>query len=231
MPFLTISWAPPYSMGIMPADSSVVVDTPLTVPWNQKQSTYVLPYDPADLTVKPRPGDPAPQPPVITNPIDVPAPALPGTVGGTPATPGAPGAPGTAPAPAPGSVRPAGAPKVVTLGRITPAAYRSKGIRVKITLAEKARVVVHLEARMRRKTVKRRTVTSVRRLTKQRAVTLKAGTTTLRLTPTAGGRSAIGRNSRVRASLVVSARYADGRRTTTRRTVTIAPAAAASKKD
>jgi hypothetical protein len=222
MPFLTIDWVAPYSMGIMPADSSVVLDTPLTVPWTQKQSTYVLPYDPTDLTVKPRPGEPAPQPPVISNPIDVPAPALPGTVGGTP---------GATPAPAPGPVRPAGAPKVVTLGRITPAAYRVKGIRVKITLTEKARVVVHLEARMRRKTVKRRTVTSVRRLTKQRAVTLKAGTTALRLTPTAGGRRAIGRSSRVRASLLVSARYADGRRTTTRRTVIIAPAKAASKKD
>jgi hypothetical protein len=189
MPFLTINWVAPYSMGLMPADSGVVFDTPLTVPWNVKQSTYVLPYDTADLTVKPAPGAPTPEPPVIVNPPDVPAPSPPGTIGG-----GGPGGAGTtpAPAPAPGAVRPAVPPRVVTLSRISPAAYRSRGIRVRITVPEKARVVVHLEARMKRRaTSRRRATTAVRRLTKQRAVTLKAGTTTLRLSPTIGGRQAM----------------------------------------
>lgn len=224
MPFLTIAWAAPYSMGIMPADSAVVLDTPLTVPWNVKQSTNVLPYDLADLSVKPAPGAPDPGPPVIVNPPEGPAPALPGAIGG--------GA-GVTPAPAPpsGVVRPAAAPRITTLPRINPAAYRARGLRVRITVVEKARVVVHLEARMKRRaTSRRRAATVLRRLTKQRAVTLKPGTTTLRLSPTVTGRQVIGRRSRTRASLVVSARYTDGRRTTARRTVIIAPAPASTKK-
>lgn len=225
MPFLTIAWSAPYSMGIMPADSGVVLDTPLAVPWNQKQSTYVLPYDLADLTVKPAPGAPTPDPPVVVNPPvapDTPAPALPGGVGVGSGTP--------APAPAPAAVRPATPPRIIAAARLTPAAYRGRGIRVKITVPSRARVVLHMEARMKRRLSRRRTTTTTRRLTKQRAVTLPAGTTALRLTPTIGGRNAISRTSRVRASVIVSARYADGRRTTARRTVTVAPPVAAKKK-
>lgn len=214
MAYLTVAWEAPYNIGYLPQDPGEVFSTVLTVPWNAKQGGYVLPYDPADLTVKPAPGDPPPTPPVVLNPIDVPA----------------PGATGPAPAPAPGAVRPAAIPRVSTLGRISPAAYRARGVRVRITLAEKARVVVHVEARMRRKTSRRRASTTLRRLTKQRALNLKAGTTTLRLKPTIGGRNAIGRNSRTRTSLIVTARYADGRRATARRTVTIANPPKAKKK-
>lgn len=222
MAYLTVAWEAPYNIGLMPQDPGEIFSTVLTVGWNAKQGTYVLPFDTADLTVKPAPGAPAPTEPVVVNPTDSPAPAPAGSVGAGPVPP--------APAPAPAAVRPAQAPRVVTLARVTPQSYRARGVRVRITLPEKARVVVHLEARMKKRGSRRRATTSLRRLTKQRAVTLKPGTTTLRLTPTIGGRQVIRNGSRTRASLLVSVRYADGRRSTARRTVTLAAAPKAAKK-
>lgn len=214
MSFLTIPWTAPYSMGVMPVDSSEVLDTPLTVPWTAKQSPYVLPYDATDLTLKPRPDEPPVEPPVIVNPIDGPAPAPPGAIGIGGVAP---------PAPVPGQVRPASPPRVTVQSRVNPRNYRAKGIKVRVTVPERAQALVHVEARMRKTLARRRTKTTLRRLTYKRSVRLKSGTTTLTLRPTSTGKRVIGTRSRVRASVVVAVRYRDGRRATARRTVRIAP--------
>ncbi|WP_026911248.1 hypothetical protein [Patulibacter minatonensis] len=214
MSYLTIAWEAPYNIGFLPQDPNEVFSTVLTVGWTAKAGGYVLPYDTADLTQKPAPAEPEPEVPPVYNPPETPAPAPPGAVG-IPAAP-VPALPASA-------IRPAPPVRALTIARVNPVNYRSSGIRVRISVAEKARVVVHVEARMKKRLSRRRSTTVLRRLTRQRAVTLKPGTTALRLRPSAAGRQVVGRRSRVRASLVVSARYADGRRSTTRRTVTIAP--------
>jgi hypothetical protein len=218
MSILTIAWTAPYAVGLLPVDAGEVFETSLAVPWTPKQSTYVLPYDPDDL--KQRESDPDPQ---VTNPVDVPAPPAPGDTGAG----GGVGVP--APAPAPGVVRPATPAKVRAPGRVSPVSFRARGIRVRVTLREPARVTLHLEATMKKRLSTRRATRVKRRLTTQRTLPLKAGTTTLRLQPTATGRRVITRSSRVRSSLVVTTRYRDGRRVTARRTVTIAPATKATK--
>jgi hypothetical protein len=220
MSILTIAWTAPHSVGLLPVDAGEVFETSLAVPWTPKQSTYVLPYDPDDL--KQRASDPDP---VVTNPVDVPAPTAPGDTG---AGAGA-GVPAPVPAPAPGVVRPATPAKVRAPGRLNPVNFRARGIRVRVTLAEPARVTLHLEATMKKRLSTRRATTTKRRLTTQRTLPLKAGTTTVRLQPTATGRRVITRTSRVRSSLVTTTRYRDGRKVTARRTVTIAPAAKATK--
>lgn len=209
MPFLTVSWTAPYSIGLMPVDAGEVFDTSLTVPWTPKQSTYVLPYDPADLGVLPGGNDPVPEPGTT------PAPAPDGVAAGAPAP---------APAAAPGVLRPAVPAAVRTQARVNPANFRARGVRVRIALKERARVTVHLEATMKQRRTTRRATTVKRRLTVQRTLNLKRGTTVLRLQPTATGKRVITRSSRVRSTLVVQQRFADGRKVTTRRTVTIAAA-------
>jgi hypothetical protein len=208
MPFLTVSWTAPYSIGLMPVDAGEVFDTSLAVPWTPKQSTYVLPYDPTDLGVLAGGNDPVPEPGTP------PAPAPDGVGGG--------GAGAPAPAPAPGVLRPAAPAAVRAQARINPANFRARGVRVRIALKEPARVTVHLEATMKQRRTTRRATTVKRRLTVQRTLKLKSGTTMLRLAPTATGRRVITRSARVRSTLVVQQRYADGRKVTTRRTVTIA---------
>ena len=228
MSILTIAWTAPHAVGLLPVDAGEVFETSLAVPWTPKQSTYVLPYDPDDL--KQRASDPDP---VVTNPVDVPAPTAPGDVGAGGGTGGGAGAgagvPAPAPAPAPGVVRPATPAKVRAPGRLNPVNFRARGIRVRVTLTEPARVTLHLEATTKKRLSTRRATTTKRRLTTQRTLPLKAGTTTVRLQPTATGRRVITRTSRVRSSLVITTRYRDGRKVTARRTVTIAPAAKASK--
>lgn len=231
MSFLTINWVAPYSMGVMPQDPSVVLDAPLTVPWNPKQSVYVLPYDVADLTQKAAPTapgvDPPVDPPVIVNPPETPAPPPVGAIGvgggGVP-DPATPGTPVPAPAPAPGAVRPATPARLLVQGRTNPVNFRAKGIRIRVTLPEAARVQAVVQARVRKRLSRRRTTTSTQKISRTRNVRLKAGTTALRLAPSAAGRRAVGRRTSLAASVVVTVRYADGRRSTIRRAVRIAPA-------
>jgi hypothetical protein len=222
MSILTIAWTAPHAVGLLPVDAGEVLETSLAVPWTPKQSTYVLPYDPDDL--KQRESDPDPQ---VTNPVDVPAPPAPGDTGAGGGVGG--GLPAPAPAPAPGVVRPATPAKVRAPGRLSPVSFRARGIRVRVTLREPARVTLHLEATVKKRLSTRRATRVKRRLTTQRTLPLKAGTTTLRLRPTATGRRVITRSSRVRSSLVITTRHRDGRKVTARRTVTIAPAAKATK--
>lgn len=227
MSFLTIAWAAPYSMGVLPQDPSVVFDAPLTVPWNPKQSIYDLPYDVADLTQKPAPSEPPVDPPVIVNPPEVPAPPPVGAIGvgggGVP-DPATPGTPVPAPAPAPGAVRPATPARLVVQGRTNPVNFRAKGVRVRLTLPESARVQAVVQARVRKRLSRRRTTTTTQKITRTRSVRLKSGTTALRLAPSAVGRRTVGRRTSLSATLVVTVRYSDGRRSTLRRAVRIAPA-------
>lgn len=232
MSFLTIAWAAPYSMGVLPQDPSVVFEPSLTVPWNPKQSVYVLPYDVADLTQKPAPEQPPVEPPVIVNPPETPAPPPVGSVGvGGGGVPDAatPGVPAPAPAPAPGAVRPATPLRLLVQGRTNPVNFRSKGVRIRVTLPETARVQAVVQARVKKRLSRRRTTTSTQKISRTRNVRLKQGTTALRLPPSAIGRRTVGRKTTLAATLVVTVRYSDGRSSTIRRAVRIAPATSAKR--
>jgi hypothetical protein len=210
--FMTLALGPAYSIEYLPQDSTDVDATPLTVPWTVKTSFYSLPYDPSDLVVTP--GEPDP---VIVNPPTGPAPTPPDAIG----IPGP-----AAPAPAPPAIRPAVPPRLRVQARVNPVLLRSRGLRVRVTLTEPARVTLHLQARVKKRLSRKRTATVTRKLTRQRTLNLRAGTTALRLPLSSAGRSTIGRTTRLTASLVVSTRYRDGRRVSSRRSVRIAPSTA-----
>jgi hypothetical protein len=215
MTILTVGWTNAYSIGHMPQDASYVTESPLTVPWTGKFSTYVLPYDLSDLTVTP--GEPDP---VVVNPPTGPAPLPVGTVGGGDPTTG--NAPSPAPAPPSGSVRPAAPPKLSVQARINPVTFRAKGIRVKITLSERAKIEVYATARVRKRLSRRRATTVKRTITRKRSLTLKPGTTALRIAPSAAGRSAVSPRGRLKATVTLKTRFSDGRLVTVNRAVLIA---------
>jgi hypothetical protein len=215
MTILTVGWTGAYSIGHMPQDASYVAETPLTVGWTGKVSTYVLPYDLEDLTV--RPGEPDP---VVVNPPTGPAPLPPGTIGG--GAPGTGNAPSPAPAPPSGTVRPAARPKITVQARVNPVIFRAKGIRVKITLSERAKVEVYATARAKKRLSRRRTTTVKRTITRKRTLTLKAGTTALRIAPSSAGRASVGPRGRLNATVTLKTRFRDGRLVTVNRAVLIA---------
>lgn len=216
MPFFALALKTPLSLEHMPADPGVVAPTPLTIGWTGKQSHYTLQYDPADLLVTPGVPDPeTPAPPVIVNPPVGPAPVTPGT--GAPVVP--------TPAPPSGSVRPATPPKLSVPARISPTSFRSKGIRVKVTLPEKARIEVYATATVKRRLSRRRTTSLKRTITRKRTVNLKAGTTALRVQSSALGRATVGPRGRVRATVSLRCRFPDNRLVTVTRTVLIARSA------
>ena len=215
MTILTVGWTGAYSIGHMPQDASYVAETPLTVGWTGKVSTYVLPYELEDLTV--RPGEPDP---VVVNPPTGPAPLPPGTIGG--GAPGTGNAPSPAPAPPSGTVRPAAPPKITVQARVNPVVFRARGIRVKITLSERAKVEVYATARARKRLSRRRTTTVKRTITRKRTLTLKAGTTALRIASSSAGRASVGPRGRLDATVTLKTRFRDGRLVTVNRAVLIA---------
>jgi hypothetical protein len=202
---LTVGWIPPYSIGHMPQDAGYVAEQPLTVPWTGKVSTYVLPYDLSHLTVTP--GEPDP---VVLNPPTGtgPAPAGPGT--------------GAAPAPPSGTVRPPAAPRLTVPPRVAPVNFRSRGIRVRVTLGEPAKLELYATARVKKRLSRRRTTTVKRTITRKRTLRLPKGTTALRLPPSGAGRSAVGLRTRLHATVTMKARLSDGRLVTVNRAVLIA---------
>ncbi|MGX6448639.1 hypothetical protein ACVU7I_11315 [Patulibacter sp. S7RM1-6] len=201
MPYMTVGWSNAYSIGHMPQDASYVDETPLTIGWTGKVSTYVLPYDLDDLVVTPGAPDP-----VVVNPPTGPAPE--------------PGTP--LPAPPSGTVRPALPPRVVLQARVNPAIFRRRGLRVRLTLTEPATVEVYGTARVKKTLSRRRTKTVTRRITQRRRLSLKAGTYAMRLKPSSAGLRTVGPRSRLSGSVTVRIRYRDGRRVTLKRAVRIA---------
>jgi hypothetical protein len=228
MTILTVGWTGAYSIGHMPQDASYVAETPLTVGWTGKVSTYVLPYELEDLTVRPGVPDPVVDPPGgggqpgggVVNPPTGPAPLPPGTIGG--GAPGTGNAPSPAPAPPSGTVRPAARPKITVQARVNPVVFRAKGIRVKITLSERAKVEVYATARAKKRLSRRRTTTVKRTITRKRTLTLKAGTTALRIAPSSAGRASVGPRGRLNATVTLKTRFRDGRLVTVNRAVLIA---------
>ncbi|WP_036725822.1 hypothetical protein [Patulibacter minatonensis] len=214
MPFFTLSLRTPLSLEHMPADPGVVGPTPLTIGWTGKQSHYTLAYDVADLVVTP--GEPDP---VIVNPPTGPGPETPGVGGSTPGPGGS--VPGTTPPPS-GTVRPATPPRLSVSSRVNPVNFRSTGIRVRVTLPEKARVELYATANYKKKLARRRTKTIKRTITRKRVVTLPKGTTALRIRSSALGRATVGPRSRIRATVSLKTRFTDGRLVTVTKTVLIA---------
>lgn len=210
MTILTVPWDTPYTVGFLPQDPSDVDERPLTVAWVNKTGTVALPYRLADLAVTP--GE-TPTTPVLNPPAATPAPGPPGAVG-QPAPP--------VPAPAPAQVRPAAAPRLRIQSRTNPSIFRRRGIVVRVVLPQAARVRVHLETRVRRRRNGRLRLVTVR-LTPQRTLRLRRGTTRLRLAAGANGRRLVGARTRLQATVVTTVRYADGRTVTTRRAARIAP--------
>jgi hypothetical protein len=215
MTYMTVGWTGAYSIGHMPQDASYTDETPLTIGWTGKVSTYVMPYELADLAVIP--GEP--DPPVV-NPPEGPAPLPPGTIGGGDPTTG--NAPTPQPTPPSGTVRPASAPRLTVPARVAPANFRAKGIRVRVTLPEKARVQLYATTNVKKRLSRRRTTTLKRTITRKRTVTLPKGTTALRIPSSALGRSTVGSRSRLRATVSLKTRFPDGRLVTVTRTVLIA---------
>lgn len=219
--YFTLPLRTALSIEHMPQDPGVVGPTPLTIGWTGKQSHYTLQYELADLAVTPGvpdptvdpPVDPGPGDPVIVNPPTGPGPVVPGPGSGVP-TP--------TPTPPSGTVRPAAAPRLAIGSRVTPANFRSKGIRIRVTLSETAKIEVVATAKVKKRLSRRRTQTVKRTITRKRSVTLKQGTTALRITPSSAGRSTVGTRSRVRATVTLTARFPDGRRVTINRAVLIA---------
>ncbi|EHN11287.1 hypothetical protein PAI11_18410 [Patulibacter medicamentivorans] len=199
MPFMTVAWRSAYSIGALPEDPGYVTESPLTIGWTGKLSTYVLPYDLADLTV--RPGDP--DPPVV-NPPDG------GGGGGTPQPPS-------------GEIRPATPPRLQIQPRVNPVRFRSRGIRVRITLPEAAQVELYAQSRVRKTLSRKRTRIVTRKITRHRKVRLPQGVSALFVSPSSAGRAAVGRRTRLKTTMVVTTRYADGRTVTVRQSVLIAP--------
>ncbi|WP_320673297.1 hypothetical protein [Patulibacter defluvii] len=200
MPFMTVGWRGAYSIGALPEDPGYVTESPLTIGWTGKLSAYVLPYDLADLTV--RPGDP--DPPVVNPPG--------GGDGG-----------GGTPQPPSSEVRPATPPRLQIQPRVNPLRFRARGIRVRITLPEAARVELYAQSRVRKKLTRKRTRLVTRTITRHRNVRLPQGVSALFVSPSSAGRAAVGRRTRLRTTMVVITRYADGRTVTVRQSVLIAP--------
>ncbi|MEV4422990.1 hypothetical protein AB0L40_23875 [Patulibacter sp. NPDC049589] len=207
MPFFTLSLRPALSLEHMPVDPTVVGPTPLTIGWTGKQSHYTLQYDPSDLVVTPGTPDP-----VVVNPPTGPAPDAPGVGGPAPVSP----------APPSGTVRPATPPRLSAPARITPTSFRSKGIRVRVTLPEKARIEVYATTTVRKRLSRRRTTTLKRTITRKRVLNLPKGSTALRIPSSALGRATVGPRGRARATVSLRTRFTDGRLVTVTRTVLIA---------
>ncbi len=211
MPFMTVGWRAPRSIGALPADPGYVQESPLTVPWTGKVSAYVLPYDVTDLTVRPD----QPDPPVIVNP-----PLAPGEAPPTGA--------GPAPVPdagvAPGQVRPASPPRMQIQPRVAPSNFRRRGVRVRLTLAEPARVKAYGQARVVKKLSRRRSKLVTAKLTRTRTVKATAGVNVFFLPPSQTGLRTV-RTSRTRKTItvVIATTYSGGRTVTTRQRVVIGP--------
>lgn len=215
MTYLTVGWTNAHSIGHMPQDASYVAETPLTIGWTGKVSTYVLPYELSDLTVTPGMPDP-----VVVNPPEGPAPLPVGTVGGGDAGTG--NAPTAPPAPPAGTVRPATPPRLGVQARVAPANFRARGIRLTVTLPERAKIEVYATARVKKRLSRRRTSTVKRAITRTRTLTLKPGTTALRIVPSSAGRAVVGPRSTVKATVTLKTRFSDGRLVTINRAVLIA---------